>query len=167
MPLPWKFATACFLRRDKRTLLIDYTNYKHPIHEGFFSPPGGKIEEGEEPIQTTRREMREETGIIVRNLVYRGIIYFDNEKRTIKGRPFKYNFRVHIYDCYDFDDSNAFAKEGKFFWVEDEQVPSLRLHEGDKELWRWLSIYKEVEGTIVEEGERFSRGTILKAIPFS
>ena len=165
MALDWKYATVCFLRREGKTLFIDYTNYQHPIHEGFYAPPWGKIEDDEDPIQTTIRELEEETGIILKSVVYRGLIKFDNEERKIKGKPFKHNFEVHIYDCYDFDDSNARATEGHLAWIDDMSVLSLPLHESDKELWRWLTQYKEVYGTIKENEEILESAVIDKFVP--
>ncbi len=164
MSLLCKYAVVCFLHRDDKTLFIDYTNYEHPIHQGVYSPSGGKIELGENPIQATQRELQEETGIFVRNLIYRGIVNFDNERRTIRGKLFKYNFNVIIYDCYDFDDSQAKATEGRLAWIEDSQILSLSLHEGDRELLKWLTQYKEFEGTITEVGEKLESAKISMAI---
>lgn len=48
--------------------------------EGYYDIPGGKIEKGENPEQTAIREMKEETGLEVRNLKYKGnmIIEYPN-----------------------------------------------------------------------------------------
>jgi 8-oxo-dGTP pyrophosphatase MutT (NUDIX family) len=117
-------------------------------------------------VQTTIRELKEETGINLNKLVYRGIIKFDNEKRTIKGKPFKNNFEVYIYDCHDFDDSNARATEGVLAWIDDKFVLSLSLHESDKVLWEWLARYKEIYGTIIENGEKLEKAVIERVVPF-
>src|SRR3989338_1329508 len=154
MSLPWKYATLCLIRRNGKTLFIDYRDYPHPIHHGFYAPPGGKIEPGENPEETTKREIEEETHIFLGTLAYRGVIRFDNERRTLKGKPFRYNFQVYIYECSDFDDSHAQPEEGRLFWAEDSKVLTLPLHEGDRELWKWLEQYQEIEGTVVEVGEQ-------------
>lgn len=168
MTLPWKVATVCFLRDGNKTMLMDYRNFPHPIHEGFYSPPGGKVktEENEDPVTAAKREIGEETGIEVRNLVYRGVIYFLNEKRTIKGRPMKYNFKVYYYDCHDFDAGNERATEGSLEWINSNDVLGKSLHEGDKVIWGWLKQYREIEGLIEQNGERVERAELLYNVPF-
>jgi len=121
MALPILEATVCFLRDEGRTALIDYTNYNHKLHKGYFSPPGGKIEEGETREDAVKREIWEEQGIKINSLVYRGEIFFDNEKRHFGGKQAPYSFRVYYFDSHDFDDTQAKAKEGKLMWIVDEK----------------------------------------------
>ncbi len=159
--MPVKIATACFLRQQGKTLFIDYTlSQDHPIHAGKYAPPGGKLKEGESNENGSRREVLEETGIIARNLISRGTVKFLNEKRTIKGKSMNHNWMVYFFDCNDFDASNARATEGRLAWVENEKVPDLPLHEGDKIIWEWLNKYSEFEGEIEHEGEKLMRGEI-------
>ncbi len=49
--------------------------------EGYYDIPGGKIEEGESPKQTAIREMKEETGIEIQNLKYKGIMTIEYPDR--------------------------------------------------------------------------------------
>ena len=63
------------IRNAVRTFLIEdnsviCTKYKVD-NVGYIDIPGGKIEEGEIPTQTAIREMKEETGITVKNLKYK------------------------------------------------------------------------------------------------
>lgn len=60
--------------------MVVATKYKQGNKEGYYDIPGGKIEEGETPKQTAIREMREETGLKVENLSYKGnmIIEYPN-----------------------------------------------------------------------------------------
>lgn len=163
MSLPVKIATACFLKKTAKTLFIDYTLTNHIIHAGKFAPPGGKLYNGEPMDIGAAREVYEETNIIARSLVYRGKITFLNEKRTINERPMENNWEVHFYDCYDFDDSQAKAREGSLAWVRNADVLALPLHEGDRVLWKeWLTNYKEFEGIIIHEGEQLT-GYALKS----
>ncbi len=165
MPLPLKIATACFLRRDGKTLFIDYTNYPHPIHAGKYSIPGGRLEEGELLVDCAKREVQEETGYIPRELIYRGKVRFLNERRTINGKPMKNDFEVWFYDCMDFDDSNARATEGRLAWIEDNNILDLPLHEGDRIIWQnWLSKHKIFEGEIEHEGEKLTLARLISEI---
>ena len=164
-----RIATACFCRKNNKTLLIDYTNSNHPIHAGKFSPPGGKLEleTKDENIESgTKRELFEETNILDNSLVYRGVITFLNEKRTINGFPMKHNWEVHFFDCFNFDESKAKCEEGKISWIENDEVMNLPLHEGDKIMWEWLNKYKEIEAEIIHTGEKLTRSTINSYVPF-
>ena len=171
MPLPLQIATMCFLHKSERTLFLDYTITKdHLIHAGKFSPPGGKLEDIDKTIEEgVRREVLEETNIKTRDLIYRGKVTFLNEKRNINGDPMKKNWEVYIYDCYEFDDSQAKALEsGKLSWVENSKVLKLPLHEGDYVIWeKWLAKYKEFNGEIEHIGEKLERYTLLSYTLFN
>ena len=56
-------------------------NKKGNKKEGYYDIPGGKIEEGESPKQTAIREMKEETGIEIQNLKYKGIMTIEYPDR--------------------------------------------------------------------------------------
>ena len=63
-------AVRCYLIKDDKVLV---TKYKEGNKKSeYYDITGGKIEEGENPEQTAIREMKEETGIKVRNLKYKG-----------------------------------------------------------------------------------------------
>ena len=46
---------------DESTLLLE-RQYRYPLQRHFLELPAGKIDAGEEPLQTAKRELREECG---------------------------------------------------------------------------------------------------------
>ena len=46
---------------DERTILLE-RQYRYPLRRHFIELPAGKIEPGEDPMATARRELREECG---------------------------------------------------------------------------------------------------------
>ena len=56
--------------------------------------PGGKVEPGETPEQTARRELKEETGAIPMNLARVGYVLVHNDDKPIEGYPFPDSFLV-------------------------------------------------------------------------
>lgn len=56
--------TLCFLRRDSRVLLLHRRN---PPNAGYWNGVGGKLEPGEDPFTACIREVREETGLTIRD----------------------------------------------------------------------------------------------------
>ena len=72
MDKPIRKAVRCYLIKDNEVVVTKYK--KGNKKEGYYDIPGGKIEEGETPKQTAIREMKEETGIEIQNLKYKGIM---------------------------------------------------------------------------------------------
>lgn len=68
-------AVRCFLIKDNKVVVTKYKEGNRK--EGYYDIPGGKIEEGEIPEQTAIREMKEETGIDIKNLKHKGIMTID------------------------------------------------------------------------------------------
>ena len=56
-------ATGCYLEIDGRVLLLQYAPPKRTA--GRWDVPGGRVEKGESPEEGARRELFEETGILV------------------------------------------------------------------------------------------------------
>lgn len=55
---------------DGDTMLIK--QFRYPLRKVFYEVPAGKIDQGESPENTARRELKEETGIIFDGLVSLG-----------------------------------------------------------------------------------------------
>jgi 8-oxo-dGTP diphosphatase len=56
-----KLVVGVFVKRDRRVLFLRRVKGLWP---GFWTLPGGKIEEGESPEEAARRELFEEVGIV-------------------------------------------------------------------------------------------------------
>lgn len=79
MDKPIRKAVRCYLIKDNEVVVTKYK--KGNKKEGYYDIPGGKIEEGESPKQTAIREMKEETGIEIQNLKYKGIMTIEYPNR--------------------------------------------------------------------------------------
>ena len=81
--------------------------------EGYYDIPGGKIEEGETPKQTAIREMKEETGIEIQNLKYKGIM-------TIE-----YPDRMFIFDTFiskEYEGEPQEFEENTSEWIDIDEL---------------------------------------------
>ena len=92
MDKPIRKAVRCYLIKDNKVVVTKYK--KGNRKEGYYDIPGGKIEEGEIPKQTAVREMKEETGIDIKNLKYKGIMIIEYPDR-------KFVFDTFISNEYD------------------------------------------------------------------
>lgn len=107
MDKPVRKAVRCYLIKDNKVVVTKYN--KGNKKEGYYDIPGGKIENGELPKQTAIREMKEETGIDIKSLKYKGIM-------TIE-----YPDRIFLFDVFI---SNEYEGKPKDFeentseWIE-------------------------------------------------
>lgn len=111
MDKPIRKAVRCYLIKNNKIVVIKYK--KGNRKEGYYDIPGGKIEEGESPKQTAIREMKEETGINIKNLKYKGIM-------TIEYPDRKFIFDTFISNEYE-GEPQAF-EESTAEWIETKEL---------------------------------------------
>jgi ADP-ribose pyrophosphatase len=59
---------------DERTILME-RQYRYPLHRHFIELPAGKMEQGEDPLETAQRELREECGYEAREWRHLGTLH--------------------------------------------------------------------------------------------
>ena len=117
--------TLCYIEKDGAYLMIHRIKKENDLNKDKWVGVGGKLEEGESPFDCVRREVYEETGVIIIEPRYRGIITFVSDKW---GTEY-----MHLFTATDYDGEIDYdCDEGKLEWVKKELVPSLPIWEGDK-----------------------------------
>ena len=111
MKKPVRRDVRCFLIKDNKVVVTKYN--KGNKKEGYYDIPGGKIDDDELPKQTAIREMKEETGIDIKSLKYKGII-------TIEYPDRKFLFDVFISSEYE-GNPNDF-EENTSEWIEINEL---------------------------------------------
>ncbi|HOT90051.1 MAG TPA: 8-oxo-dGTP diphosphatase [Anaerolineae bacterium] len=97
-----------YVRRDDEVLVM--RRNKEP-NLGLWIAPGGKVELGESPHETARREMLEETGLLVDDLRLRG---FCTEVSPLPA----WNWMLFIYTTRTFSGVvRPDEREGDFAWM--------------------------------------------------
>lgn len=79
MDKPVRKAVRCYLIKDDKIVVTKYKPGNKKV--GYYDIPGGKIEEGETPEQAAIREMKEETGLVINNLAYKGNLIIEYPNR--------------------------------------------------------------------------------------
>lgn len=78
---------SAVLAVDKDENIYLVSQYRYAYREEILEIPAGKVEKGEDPYSTAKRELIEETGFIVDELIPYGVIYptpgYTNEKLFI------------------------------------------------------------------------------------
>lgn len=126
-----KLATLCYVRRDGRTLMMHRNKRPDDTHYGKWNGLGGKFDAGETPEECARREVREESGLIARELHLKGVITFP---KFAKGE----DWYVFIYIVHADGDPFRECPEGELVWVDDDSLLGLNLWEGDSVFLPWL-----------------------------
>lgn len=118
-----ELTTLCYIEKDGAYLMLHRTKKEHDINEGKWIGVGGHLEPEETPEECVRREVREETGLTVTSLRFRGVIHFSckDEKEE-----------MFVYTADKFTGSLTDCAEGELSWVEKERVMELTLWEGDR-----------------------------------
>ena len=111
MNKPIRKAVRCYLIKDNKIVVTKYKEGNKK--EGYYEIPGGKIEEGDTPEQTAIREMREETGLEIENLKYKGNIITEYPNRI-------FNFDVFI--CNECNGKPQDFKENTSEWIEINEL---------------------------------------------
>jgi 8-oxo-dGTP diphosphatase len=120
-------STLVYVRQHGRTLML---RKARGHQKGKWNGLGGKAEPGEMPEACAVREVREEAGLEVEELDYRGLIVFPRFDGTN-------DWYVWIYLATAHGDPRA-GDEGELAWIPDERLAELELHEGDRVFLPWL-----------------------------
>ena len=126
-----KLATLCYIRKEAYTLMVLRNKKKNDMHAGKWNGLGGKLEPGETPEECAIREVFEESGLLVKNLVFKGIITFpafDNQE----------DWYTFIFIIDDFDGHLIDSPEGHLDWIHDDDLLTLNLWAGDRIFIPWL-----------------------------
>lgn len=68
------YAVSIIAKAANNSFLVA-NEYRHPVKKAIIGFPGGRIEDKENPIETAKRELKEETGYISSNWSYLGSSY--------------------------------------------------------------------------------------------
>lgn len=119
-----KNTTLCYIEQNGCYLMLHRVKKHQDPNAGKWIGVGGKFEENESPDECLVREVTEETGLTLTRWRCRGIVTFVSDEW-----PTEY---MHLFTADGFEGQLADCDEGELAWVKKEDVPALRLWEGDR-----------------------------------
>lgn len=122
--------TLCYIENDDSYLLIHRVKKAVDCNKDKWIGIGGKFEEGESPFDCAKREVKEETGLEVQNLEYRGIVTF-----VSKDKNGTYYELMHLFWTNSFtgtQNKSSDCDEGDLEWVLKSKMDSLPHWQGDE-----------------------------------
>jgi len=120
---------------------------KRGFGEGRWNGFGGKLEKRETIEEAARREVFEESGLIVKELEKKGIITFEfeSDQETLE---------VHIFQILNFEGEAKESEEMKPRWFNKKEIPFDKMWSDDK---YWLPLFldgKKFKGRFLFDAEK-------------
>ena len=125
-----KQTTLCYLERGDEYLMLHRTKKENDENHDKWIGVGGKFEAGESPEDCMRREILEETGLVVADYRYRGIVTFVSDIYETEY--------MHLFTVTDWTGEARECDEGELAWIKKQKLFDLTLWEGDRIFLRLL-----------------------------
>ena len=121
--------SLCYIFYEQTVLLLKRAN---PPYQGYWSPPGGKMEFGESPTEDCIREIYEETSITITSPRLRAI-------QTVIDVAIPIHWQLFVYRA-DLTapvtpQAQSDHEEGELRWFAIEELPSIRRPYTDQQYW--------------------------------
>ncbi len=125
-----KILTLLIIQKDSKVLL---GMKKRGFGAGLFNGFGGKVNEGESIKEAAKRELLEESGVMVHHLEKIGVLDF-----IWKGKEDV--LQVHIFKATDFSGQPQETEEMKPEWFGISEIPFEKMWPDDK---YWFPLFLE------------------------
>ncbi len=115
--------TLCYIEKDGKFLMMHRNRKKNDVNHDKWVGIGGGFEEGESPEDCLLREAKEETGLILTEYRYCGIVTFVSDRWE--------NEHMHLFCATGFSGEIKECDEGTLEWIDRDTLFSLPMWEGD------------------------------------
>ncbi|MDD3367652.1 MAG: NUDIX domain-containing protein [Lachnospiraceae bacterium] len=128
---PRNMTTLCYIEQDNKYLMLHRIKKKQDVNAGKWIGVGGHLEPGESPEDCVKREVLEETGLMLTAYKFCGLVTF-----TQYGYGTEY---MSLFTADGFTGTLAEdCNEGVLTWIPKDEIGTLNLWEGDSIFLRLL-----------------------------
>ena len=144
--------TLIYIENDSKYLMLHRTKKEHDCNKGKWIGIGGKFNETESPEECVAREVKEETGLTLLSMEYRGIVTFVSDDNFAEY--------MHIFWSKDFSGTLCECDEGELEWIEKSKMNALPHWKGDEIFLNLL----ELRVPFFSLKLVYEKGVLLKAV---
>ena len=119
-----QMTTLGYIETRESYLMLHRVKKEQDVNEGKWIGIGGKFEYGESPEECMIREAKEETGLAVTSMKFRGILTFICDKQDPEY--------ICLYTIDGFSGQLKECDEGELLWVPKDEIFGLNLWDGDR-----------------------------------
>jgi len=119
-----KNTTLCYINNGNKYLMMHRVKKENDLNHDKWVGLGGKFEENESPEECLIREVREESGLILKKWKYCGIVTFVSDEW--EGEY------MHLFTSDEYEGAITDCNEGVLEWVNKDEILSLPIWVGDK-----------------------------------
>ena len=127
--------TLCYIEKDDCYLMLHRVKKEQDINKDKWIGIGGHFEGKESPEECLLREVKEETGLTLKNYRFRGLITFVTDCYETEY--------MCLYTADAFEGEIIECTEGNLEWVPKSKLRELNLWEGDYIFLELLESRKE------------------------
>ena len=113
----------CYINRGDEYLFMKRNKKKNDLNHDKWIGVGGHIEKGESKEAALKREVEEETGLVLKDFDYRGDILFINDD---------YEENMYLFTSDKYEGNVIDCDEGELHWIHKSEIMNLNLWEGDR-----------------------------------
>ncbi len=153
--------TLCYISRRDEYLMLHRVKKRNDLNHDKWIGFGGKLEENESPEEGILREVKEETGLTLTDLKYRGIVTFINDR--FEGEY------MHLFTAEQYEGELTDCDEGEISWIRKTELAALPQWEGDRIFMKLLEDGAPFFSLkLCYEGERLTEAVLnQKALPLA
>ena len=155
--MDFQLTTLCYIEWDGKYLMLHRTKKKNDLNRDLWLGIGGHFEQGESPEECVLREVREESGLTLKDYRLRGVVTFSD------GKVYEYMF---LFYASEYEGELIECDEGELVWVEKEKIINeLPIWEGDRIFLRLMEGNRPFFSLKLTYNGRNLRSALLDNVP--